>query len=162
MMKKTMMILLLVVMTACSGSFTRIPEADKTLRMSADIAGLTQAQIIQKTQTWMEKEFTAYLNPILSDDRDEGKIIGRGQIAYPCSWVGCISKENWKVAFDMYVKSADGSMESLFRNIQLLSPPSGASSGMTSPVWSKRDMDAIRPELVKLNQSLIRFLSIQQ
>lgn len=162
MMKKTVLVFLLVVMTACSGSFTRIPESEKSIRITSAVPGLTQDRIMQKTETWMEQELTAYAAPILADDRDDGKIMGRGQIKYPCSGAGCISKGGWKVAFDMYVKAVDGSVETLFRNIRLLSPPSGSSPGMTSPVWSQRDMEAIRPELVKLNRSLTGFLNGKQ
>lgn len=159
MMKKLLLILMAIIVTACSGSFSPVPEADKVIRINSEVAGLTQALIIDRTLIWMERELNAYPDPIIAADREDGKIIGRQQIEYPCSGAGCIAKGDWTVAFEMYVKAADNSVETRFLNIRLLSPPTGSNPGMSSPVWSKRDMDAIRPLLLTLNRELIGFLN---
>ncbi|MDX2480272.1 MAG: hypothetical protein QNK24_08035, partial [Desulfuromusa sp.] len=56
----------------------------------------------------------------------------------------------------------DKLVSTLFYNIEIYSPPSGSGSayrsGMSVQVWSKHDMDAIRPKLLKLNNKLVAFL----
>ncbi len=158
MWKLTVLILLSVLLNACAGSFTRIPEADKSVKVTAAIAQFEREKVFVRIADWMEINFTAAAQPIVSADREEGRIVGAGQIKYPCAWAGCFGKGDWQVAFTMRVVIADGTVSTSFRDIRLLSPPVGTNPGMSSPVWSKRDMDAIRPRLLELNRSLISSL----
>ena len=154
--------LFLVILSGCSGSMTKISEADRLVRMDRQVAGLTQEQIFFGTLEWMEKNFTQSKNPVSIFDLDGGRIVGSGQIDYPCRLLGCINKKGWKVVFDMQVDAGRERLQTTFRRIALTSPPSGqredSQTGMRSPVWSKADMVSIRPLLEQLNNDLLRSL----
>ncbi|MCD6580233.1 MAG: DUF4468 domain-containing protein [Desulfuromusa sp.] len=163
-MKKYFPFLILVLfVTSCAGSLTRIPASEKTIHMTKELPGQTQQQLLIATRNWMEKYFTVYAEPIAFEDREEGTITGNGEIDYPCSWPGCLTKGNWKVSFNMRIDAEDGIIRTWFRNIRIFSPPSDQnavkSSGLNVSVWSKQDMDAIRPKLLELNRALINYLN---
>ena len=158
MLKHLFLIMIVVFLSACSGSMTRIPESDKIISVRTELAGQTQRQILAATRLWMEENFTAQADPITLEDWGEGRIVGHGQIDYPCSWIVCLSKGDWKVDFSMWVEAQDGVLITTFRNIQLSSPPSGAAAGMNAPLWSQHDMDAIRPKLLEMNGDFVNEL----
>jgi uncharacterized protein YceK len=158
-LKHIIVIVFIILITGCAGSMTRIADSEKTIHVTNEIPGRTQQQILESTKQWMEKHFTAQPDPIAFADQNAGLMSGNGQIDYPCSWADCVTKGNWQVSFSMRIDAQDGVIKTSFRNIQLYSPESGPDRGMNSPVWAKRDMDAIRPKLLELNRKLIQFLS---
>jgi len=156
-------LILILLMTSCAGSLTRIPASEKNIHITKELPGQTQQQLLVATKNWMEKYFTVRAEPIAFEDQEEGTITGNGQIDYPCSWPGCLTKGNWKVSFVMYIDAEDGIIRTWFRNIQIFSPSSDPNavknSGLNVPVWSKRDMDTIRPKLLELNRALVSYLN---
>lgn len=163
-MKKYFPFLILILfITSCAGSLTRIPASEKNIHIASELPGQTQQQLLVATRNWMEKHFTVPAEPIAFEDQEEGTITGNGQIDYPCSWPGCLTKGNWKVSFVMHINAEDGIIRTWFRNIRIYSPPSDPnvvkSSGLNVAVWSKRDMDVIRPELLGLNRALVSYLN---
>ncbi len=161
-MKYLPLIVLIVLVTGCAGSLTQISESEKTIKTSTAIPGQTQDQIFEATKIWMDKNLTSEKEAIEFENKEDGIIMANGQIDYPCSWVGCLTKSDWKVTFGMRVETADGIAKTTFRKILLTSPPPGpdpiSTSGMNAPVWSERDMNAIRPLLLQLNNDLVSFL----
>jgi hypothetical protein len=163
-MRKKLWLVFLVVLflPACSGSLTRVSEEDRLIRLDKALPHISQHEIYTVTQHWMEENFTASATPIRHVLPEESKVVGRGQIKYPCHMFSCITKRGWLVVFDMEVNANDGLMKTIFRRISLVSSPreddSSLDYGMMSPVWSQSDMDAIRPELVKLNEALARVI----
>ena len=124
-MKKYFPFLILILfVTSCAGSLTRIPASEKIIHITRELPGQTQQQILVATRNWMEKYFTTYVEPIVFEDREEGTITGNGEIDYPCSWPGCVTKGNWKVSFNMRIDAEDGIVRTWFRNIRIFSPPS--------------------------------------
>ncbi|MDA3902442.1 MAG: DUF4468 domain-containing protein [Desulfuromusa sp.] len=161
-MLKTILVVSFLLVTSCAGSLTKIPASEKKIHASSELPEQPQQQILDATRNWMEKYFTASAEPVAFEDRQEGIITGNGQIDYPCSWPECLTKGDWKVSFTMHIDAQDGLISTRFRNIQIFTPPSGSDSvyrsGMNVQVWSKRDMDAIRPKLLELNNKLVAFL----
>ena len=163
-MKKYFPFLILILfVTSCAGSLTRIPASEKIIHMTRELPGQAQQQLLIGARHWMEKYFTAHAEPITFEDREEGMITGNGEIDYPCSWPGCLTKGSWKVSFVMRIDAEDGIIKTWFRNIRIFAPPSDPNtvrgSGLNVPVWSKQDIDAIRPKLLALNRALINYLT---
>ncbi len=162
MLKYIPLIVLLVFVTGCAGGLTQISESEKTIKIFTEVPGLAKEQIVALTRNWMEENFTSQAAPIVAEDMDAGMITGKGQLDYPCSWLSCLTKGDWNVYFDMRIEAQDGIVKTTFRNIHLSSPSEESdpaySSGMHAPVWSKRDMDAIRPLLTELNNELVNDL----
>jgi hypothetical protein len=151
-------LLLLTLLPGCSGSLTRVPEGERIVRLHKEFPGMTETAIFSATQRWMEDNFTVLKDPISLVVPEEGRVVGRSQIPYPCSMLSCINKNGWLVVFEMQVDASDGVMQTVFRRLALTSPPSVADpdydSGLLSPVWLERDLNAIRPQLVLLNEEL--------
>jgi hypothetical protein len=154
--------ILLFFVVSCAGSLTKLPLSERTIHASKELPGQTQQQLLDATKSWIEKYFTAYEEPISFEDRQEGTISGNGLIAYPCSWLECLTKGDLKVTFTMRVDAQDGLIRTRFLNIQLSTPASGMDpvyrGGTNAPLWSKRDMDIVRPKLLELNDKLTTFL----
>lgn len=161
-MLKIIPILLFFLVTSCAGSLTRIPASEKTIHATSEVPGRTQQQLLDATRIWMEKYFTARAEPVVLEDWQEGTITAIGHIDYPCSWLECVTKGDWQVSFTMRVAVREGLIDTTFLDIQIFTPSSGLDSvyhgGMNGQVWSKRDMDAIRPQLLELNRVLAGFL----
>ena len=159
MLRNITYIVLILLLGGCSGGLTPAPNSEKTINVVVDIPSQTKMTLLADTKVWMEKYFTAESDPVLYRDPSEGVIVGNGQINYPCSWILCATKGDWRVSFEMHVRIQATDIETIFRNIQLISPSSENRSGMVGPVWSQRDMNAIRPKLMELHQGLIRYLN---
>jgi hypothetical protein len=159
MIRAVAFIVLILLIGGCSGGLTPAPSSEKTIHAVVDIPSQTKMTLQADTKVWMEKYFTAESDPILYYAPSEGVVVGNGQIAYPCSWLLCATKGDLRVSFEMNVRMHATEIETVFRNIQLISPSSGDRPGMVGPVWSQRDIDAIRPKLMELHQGLILYLN---
>lgn len=161
-MKRFLLLVVIVVFSGCSGGMTRIPDSERVIRVKSEIPGQEQLELFGDSKSWMEKNFISVKGPIVFEDIQEGTVTGHGQLDYPCSWLSCLTKSDYKVLFAMKVDARQGMIMTTFHNIELSSQPDFDTTefgrGMTSPVWSRRDMDAIRPLLLKMNQDLVRYL----
>jgi hypothetical protein len=160
MLKSAVCALLILFVSGCAGSLTRLSEADKKIHAKALIPHQSQQQLLAGTRTWMEKQFTDRPDSI-SSDQSFGEVISAvGRIDYDCAWLECLSKGDWQVYFSMRVTAYDGEIRTLFQRIRLVAPATDANSAGTldSPLWSQRDLDNIRPALLELNRKLVRFL----
>jgi hypothetical protein len=155
-----LLMLLLLMLAGCSGCLTKVPEGDRIIRLNKELPGKTQEEIFSAAEQWMEETFTVLADPIQLVIPEEGVIVGRNQIPYPFSALSAVTRGGWLVVFEMQVNATDGVIQTVFREIALISPPSAADpladSGMLSPVWSQRDLATIRPQLVQLNEDLTR------
>lgn len=154
--------ILLFFVVSCAGSLTKVPLSERTIHASNDLPGQTQQQLLSATKSWMEKYFTAREKPIAFEDRLEGTISGNGLIDYPCSWLECMTKGDLKVVFTMRIDAEDGLIHTRFLNVYLSTPAPGVDpvyrGGTTAPLWSERDMAAVAPKLLELNNKLVSFL----
>ncbi len=162
MLRVVMLFMMMLVVGGCTGSFTRISNSEKTITTGGEVPGQTKEQLFGGTKVWMEENFATVEKPIVDEDYRAAVVVGNGQIDYPCSFISCLTKSGWKVSFMMKVRAENEAIETTFWNVTLLSTESGNdgsySQGMASPVWSERDMNAIRPLLLDLHTDLVRDL----
>ncbi len=162
MLRVVVLFLLLLFLFGCTGSFTRIANSDKTISASGEVPGQTREQLFGGTKVWMEENFAVMAKPIVDEDYRAAVVVGNGQIDYPCSFISCLTKSGWKVSFMMKVRADNEVIETTFWNVTLLSSEQNGdrlyAQGMASPVWSVRDMNAIRPLLLDLHTELLRTL----
>lgn len=148
-------VLMLLVCSACAGSMTSVPESERSLPFVSPVTGLEQSVAFERALLWVQENFTTVDNAIVHADKEQQQFAARGRIDYPCSGVSCATRRDWHVYFDMLVKVDQGQVRSLFRNLTLSSPSSSSNPGMQGPVWSQRDIDAIQPELQRVNEEMI-------
>lgn len=155
------LILILVLLSGCGGGLTPVAPTQRSVRAAAAIPTAPGDAVFRMTQEWMTRTFTSSPEPIRFADRESGILTAVGQIDYPCSWLDCMTKGDWRVGFQMNVTLKPGRLETVFRDLELLSPPFAtdlSGGGMRGPVWSQRDMDAIRPQLLQLHAELVERL----
>lgn len=148
---------LMMLLGGCGGGLTSATPSEKIVRTTAALGEAPLDDRFRLAQEWMIRTFTQSADPIRFADRESGSLTADGRISYPCRWFDCMTKGDWQVGFQMHVTLRPGRIETVFRHLELLSPPAadGLGGGMRGPVWSRRDIDAIRPQLLQLHDELV-------
>jgi hypothetical protein len=148
---------LMLILAGCS-MVKPISESDRTFYRVVDVPGYTKDQIYFVTKIWIAENFTSAKSVIEFDSKDDGIIIGNGNIKYPCSGLMCLAKDDWRVPFTMRIDMKDQKFRIGFSNIKISWPASYQSGTLKpayeEPVNSKKDMDAIRPVLLKFGDEI--------
>lgn len=136
-----------------------LTEADRTVVQVFEAPGYTKDQVYSAARMWIAQNFKSAKAVIEYENKDEGVIIGNGNMAYPCSGMKCMLTSDWRVPFTMKVETKEGRLRLTFTNIHLAWPPR-YSSGISSPahdgpVQNRKDLDAIRPRLLELGDQIV-------
>lgn len=136
-----------------------LTEEQRTVSQIYEVPGVTRDQLFVAARMWVAQNFKSAKAVIEYESKDDGTIIGNGNITYPCSGLKCMVTTDWRVNFTMKIECKDGKIRLTFTNINLTWPAS-YSSGISvpahdGPVSKPQDMERIRPELLKLGESLV-------
>lgn len=137
-----------------------LTEEDRTIVQVYEAPGFTKDQLFTASRMWIAQNFKSADAVIEYENKDEGTIIGNGNMAYPCGGAfACMVKADWRVPFTMKVETKDGRIRLTFTNIHLAWPASFNSGIRTNahdgPVNQRGDLDKIRPELLKLGDQIV-------
>ena len=138
---------------------TPLTDEDRTVVQVFEAPGYTRDQVYTAARMWIAQNFKSAKAVIEYESKDEGVIIGNGNIAYPCSGLKCMVTADWRVPFTMKVETKEGKLRLTFTNIHLAWPPS-FSSGISSPahdgpVQQRKDLDLIRPKLLEFGEQIV-------
>jgi hypothetical protein len=137
-----------------------ITEEERTIVQVYEAPGFTKDQLFTAARMWIAQNFKSAKAVIEYESKDEGAIIGNGSMAYPCGGgFKCLLTSEWRVPFTMKVETKDEKIRLTFTNIHLAWPASFR-SGISSPahddlVYQRKDLDAIRPELLKFGDQIV-------
>lgn len=157
-MRKLLLVIVLV-LTGCSGGLTPASDSERLIQLTDRLQKVSIDAFVNDASTWIEKHFTATQTPVKSVDHLTGSLVGQGRVDYPCSGINCLNRGDWDVSFDMHLSLEGDTVVVTFNQINLISPSSSGQPGMIAPIWSKRDMDAVRPELISLYRRLVQYLN---
>lgn len=145
----------LLFFAGCAGMQV-LPETDKTVTAVVDIPGKTKDQIYIGAKTWIAETFRSAKAVIEVDSKEDGLIIGNGNIPYPCAGAAdCLGAGTFKVGFTMKCEIKDAKYRVIFSNIRILTPgQAGVHSSGDNPIYWQKDMDKIRPKLLELSDEL--------
>jgi hypothetical protein len=137
-----------------------ITEEERTVVQVYEAPGFTKDQLFVASRMWIAQNFRSAKAVIEYENKDDGTIIGNGNIAYPCGGAfACMLKADWRVPFTMKVETKDGRIRVSFTNIHLAWPAS-YSSGISSPahdgpIQQRGDLEKIKPELLKFGDQIV-------
>lgn len=165
--KATIIAAAVLVLGMSSQAFARqaaLTDDERTIVQVFEAPNYSKDQIFTGAWMWMAEHFKSAKAVIEYENKDEGVIIGNGVIKYPCSGaMECMFKPDWTVPFTMRVESKDGRFRLTFTNVHLAWPAKYSSGIATAaadgPVWQRRDMDKIRPALLKFGEELTASLT---
>lgn len=152
---KSLSISFLIFFTGCAG-LQPLPEGEKTVMSVVEVPGKSKDQIYIATKTWVAENFKSAKAVLEVDSRQDGLIIGNGNIPYPCAGLSdCMSQASSTVAFTVKCEIKDYKYRVNFTNIRIMSPGKiGHYPATDSPIHWQNDMDKIRPKLIELAASL--------
>lgn len=137
-----------------------LTEEEKTFSQVYEAPGLTKDQLFAASKMWIAQNFKSAKAVIEYENKDEGVIIGNGNMQYPCGkGFTCMLKADWRTPFTMKVETKDGKIRLTFSNIHLAWPASYRSGISTSaadfPIRDRDDLDKIKPELLKFGEQIV-------
>ena len=149
---------IILVITGCAG-IQEAPKSELTIQKVYEIPGNPQDKIYNESKIWIAENFKSAKAVIEHDDPKSGTLIGNGIIKYPCQGLDCVAKNDWKVYFTMRLDTKDDKFRLTFTNLMLSWPPSynttfGYQKGAEVAVWQQGDVDAIKPELLAIGNSM--------
>lgn len=136
-----------------------LTEDQRTLVQVFDAPGHDKAAIYTAGRQWIAENFKSAKAVIEYESKDDGTIIGNGNINYPCAsaWE-CVGKPDWTVPFTMRLEAKDERFRLTFSNIRL-HWPAKINAGIRqpeydAPVRSTKDMDKIKPKLMMFGKEI--------
>ncbi len=159
-MKKILFIsvLLLVSLTllgGCSGN--PLTEEQKTISVVKTADGMGQDKLYEVVKIWMAQNFNSSKAMIEYDNKEAGTIIGNSNMRFPCSGLGCLGQEGWKLHFSMRVDVKEERYKVSYRNIEV-SWPASYISGVRQPAYrgpiSQKAYDNVKAALLELADRL--------
>ena len=144
-----------------------LTEDEQVVVQVYEAPGFTKDQLFAASRIWIAENFKSAKAVIEYENKDEGTIIGNGNMLYPCGGAfSCMIKSDWRVPFTMKVETKDGKIRLTFTKIHL-AWPAHYSAGITTPasdipVRQREDMDKIKPELLKFGAEIVASVGKQK
>lgn len=154
-MEKTMIVVMTAfLMVGCSTMQSE--PAPKEFSKVYEAPGFSKEHIYNSAHEWIAQNFRSAKAVIQHHDEEEGIIIGNGRTNYPpeaCGIPGyCI---DWNINFTTRVDIKDEKFKLTFMNLMVDPPPSQHSSGEPRPVRTMKQMEAIKPKLLKYGDQIL-------
>lgn len=155
-MKKLTMLLAALIIGGCVS--TPIPEKEKEFEKIVSVPNFNKDQIYSSTKMWVSKSFNSAKTVTDLDSKEDGTIVVKGVIPFPCEGFSCISKESWYSRFLMRIDIKDGKYRVGFSNI-MIGWPASYSSGLSLSAYEGAvsdydDFTAIKGRLLSMVDSL--------
>lgn len=125
-MRKLLLILASVVaLSGCATMYT--PDTRQPMdkyEKVVDIPNVKQEMIYEGSRQWIAKSFNSANAVIQYQDKATGTVIGKGNMAYPCASVYCMSSSKPMLKFTMQVDSKDSKARVSFSDFMVDVPES--------------------------------------
>jgi hypothetical protein len=129
-----------------------VPEPPLFIQGTHDVVGRTKPQIHVAARNWLALTFQDAKQVIEVDDREAGRIIGRG--AVEVSSIGIVSP----VRFTVMIESKDGRLRTTYQDFEIR----GSYTGQWAPVRSdgmNNYPEKVTARLKELDASLVKYVS---
>lgn len=132
---------------ACAG-LEPIPDSAKTFDAVYEANGANKDVIYNGAKLWIAENFRSAKSVIDLENKEDGLIIAKGNIKYPCDDFDCrLRKSQWRVSFTMRIDVKEQRFKLTFSNLILARP-------LEEELWMQGDMDAIRPKLLEIGPQI--------
>lgn len=135
-----------------------LTEEDKDISAIYQIDGKSKNEIYKQVNVWISQNYKSAKDVIQYSSKEEGVIVGNGNMSYPCEGFDCITKGEWKVKYTTQVDVKEGKFRISFTNLSIYSPAS-FNSGVTYPsrewkLYDREDYIKLKPILLKQGDSI--------
>lgn len=134
----------------------------------SQIPGLNKNQIYDQSKVFIAENFRSARAVIDLDNKEQGTLIGNGNIGYPCgNSFTCGALRNWRVHFRMRIDVKDEKIRITFSHLMTVYPPSPGqrypiyvppSEGGEHPLRDE-EYEQIKPQLIDIANRLIASLN---
>jgi hypothetical protein len=159
-LRQVKIITLLMALVGLGGcaSVQPLSEEQKTIQTVVQVDGASQDKIYDGIKVWIAENFNSAKAVTEYDNKEQGRIIGNGITAYPCSGLDCMAKGDWKVYFTMRADVKDDKFRLTFTNIQIGWPAKydslGAHPAQQFPINQQEQVNDIKPVLLAFGDSI--------
>lgn len=145
-----------VVAALISGAATAadLTEEQRTIMQVFEAPAADKAAVFRAGRQWIAENFRSAKAVIEYESADDGTIIGKGFIPYPCAsgWE-CVAKPDWTVPFTLRFEAKDHRFRLTFSDLRIQWPAKFA-NGVTQPagdiaVRKQKDLDKIKEKLIE-------------
>ena len=140
-----------------------VKEEDKTFSKVYNAPGFSKEQLYEAGKIWVANNFKSAKAVVEYDNKENGTIIGKGNINYPCEGISCIAKNDWRIGFTMKYEAKDERFRLTFESLSLSWPPRVDSLGYhpayEGPLFQQGDYDAVKPILLNFGEEIMASLS---
>lgn len=130
-----------------------LTEEQRTIVQVFEAPGADKAEVFRAGRQWIAENFRSAKAVIEYESADDGTIIGKGFIPYPCAsgWE-CTAKPDWTVPFTLRFEAKDQRFRLTFSDLRIQWPAQFA-NGVTQPagdlvVRKQKDLDKIKAKLI--------------
>ena len=157
-----------VVLLAASGQVQAknepVTEEERVVVQVFEAPDYTKDQIFTAARMWIAQNFESAKAVIEYESKDDGTLIGNGNIPYTCSGgFACgIRAGAWRVGFTMKVEAKDGRFRLTFTNVRHQLPPySNMGTSLPArdePITQRDDMDQAKTDLLAFGPQIVASL----
>jgi len=155
-MKKSIVfvsIMLMILFSGCMPKTTPLPENQKQLQNVVMVNNESKQEIYRKVKMWIVENFVSAKSVIDYENPQQGIIVAKGNIQYPCSSTDtCMMVSNWHVSFMMKIEVKNNKMRITINHISIVTPMS------EREVNSVENMKVIKPKLLQLVNDLTNYV----
>jgi hypothetical protein len=157
----------LVILSGCATTATIQTSPLTQVVEAIDIENTSKDVIFERSKIWMAKSFKSANNVIQYANKETGSIIGKGNIAYPCSgFMDCEAFRTSNVNFTIKIDTKENKARVTFEDISRYTPPSAASgivfAGGDFPVSSVKQKEQVEARLHQMIASYKTDIASQQ
>lgn len=140
----------------------------KTYNEVVELNGFNKKQIFDYSKQWIAQSFNSANSVIQYSNENEGKIIGKGNIKFPCTgYIECSAYANNKIQFTLTIDVKDDKARLSFDDLGIYAPP-GVYGGYRMPggdglpIWQHKHKPLVTTELKSVVQSYRNGINISK
>ncbi len=158
----------IIILLLCGCATTQRLRTYAPLEMISQIPGLNKNQIYDQSKVFIAENFRSAKAVIDLDNKEQGTLIGNGNIGYPCgNSFTCGALRNWRVHFKMRIDVKDEKVRISFSDLRTVYPPSPGqrypvyvppSEGGDYPLYDD-EYEQVKPALIEIANNLVASLT---
>lgn len=136
-------------LTGCAADLEAAKTPLGSIVSVVDVPGVKQDVLYSNSKIWIAKTFTDANSVIQYADKEQGSIVGKGNVAYPCTdAMDCMANADLKYKFTMKIDTKDNKARITFDDVTMYRPAS-VRSGVIIPTLDTSTMSIRGQERAK-------------
>lgn len=162
-MKKLAGVILALLLSGCA---VAIPKEELEFEKIVAVPQQSKDQIYKSVKLWVAKSFKSSSFVTDLDSKEDGLVVVKATMQYPCEGFACLSKYTWVAPFTMRVDIKDGRFRASFSDIKIAWPESYNSgvrmSAYEGPVSDASDLKVIKDKLLSMVDDVNKSIDLEK